>query len=182
MPDLNFRLGVKTDPTQYRFSYQWLFGVLSEEGVSRVQLGTFFEIYQLTDDYFLRLRRQAEDAGIRIHSIFTAHRELGGFFIDEPGWEATARRNFERLIEVGSLVGAQSVGSNPGSVYRDRMDDKRRGLECYLRHMKELMEFAHEKGLSWLGIEPMSCQAEPPTLPDESGNYPLPIPGVTTFL
>jgi len=167
LADLNFRLGVKTDPTQYRFSYQWLFGVLSEEGVSRVQLGTFFEIYQLPDDYFLRLRRQAEDAGIRIHSIFTAHRELGGFFIDEPGWEATARRNFERLIEVGSLVGAQSVGSNPGSVYRDRMDDKRRGLECYLRHMKELMEFAHEKGLSWLGIEPMSCQAEPPTLPDE---------------
>lgn len=167
LADLTLQLGVKTDPAQYRFSYQWLFRLLAEEGVSFVQLGTFFEVYQLPDEYFLQLRRQAEDLGIRISSIFTAHRELGGFFNDEPGWEAVARKNFERLIEVGALVGAQSVGSNPGAVYRDRMGLKRRGIECYLRHMKELMAFAHEKGVPWLGIEPMSCLAEPPTLPEE---------------
>ncbi len=167
MADLTLQLGVKTDPTQYRFSYPWLFRLLAQEGVRYVQLGTFFEVYQLPDEYFVQLRRQAEDAGVRIHSIFTAHRELGGFFIDDPGWEAVARRNFERLIEVGSLVGAQSVGSNPGSVYRDRMGTKRRGVECYLRHMKELMEFAHQRDIAWLGIEPMSCLAEPPTLPEE---------------
>ena len=167
MADLTLQLGIKTDPAQYRFSYQWLFRLLAEEGVRHVQLGTFFEIYQLPDEYFLQLRRRAEDLGIRIHSIFTAHRELGGFFIDEPGWERVARRNFERLIEVGSLLGAQSVGSNPGAAYRDLMGTKPRGIECYLRHMKELMQFAHEKGVPWLGIEPMSCLAEPPTLPEE---------------
>ncbi len=167
MADLSLQLGVKTDPTQYRYSYEWLFRLISEEGVSCVQLGTFFEVYQLPDDYFVQLRRHAEDVGIQIRSIFTAHRELGGFFIDQPGWEAVARRNFERLIEVGSLVGAQSVGSNPGAVYRDRMGTKQQGIDCYLRHMKELMEFAHEKGVPWLAIEPMSCLAEPPTLPDE---------------
>lgn len=167
MADLTLQLGVKTDPAQYRFSYPWLFRLLAEEGVHHVQLGTFFEIYQLPDEYFLQLRRQAEDSGVRIHSIFTAHRELGGFLIDEPGWETVARRSFERLIRVGSLLGAQSVGSNPGAVYRDRMGSKRRGVECYLRHMKELMEIAHRQGVPWLVIEPMSCLAEPPTLPDE---------------
>jgi len=167
LADLSLQLGVKSDPAQYRFSYQWLFRLLAEEGVHYVQLGTFFEVYQLPDEYFLQLRRQAEDAGVRIRSVFTAHRELGGFFVDEPGWEATARRNFQRLIEVGALLGAQSVGSNPGAVYRDRMKTKKRGLKCYIKHMKQLMEFAHHKGVPWLGIEPMSCLAEPPTLPEE---------------
>lgn len=167
MADLTLQLGVKTDPTQYRFSYPWLFRLLAEEEIRYVQLGTFFEIYRLPDEYFLRLRREAEDLGVRIHSIFTAHRELGGFLVDEPGWEAVARRSFERLIEVGSLVGARSVGSNPGAVYRDRMGTKRRGVECYVQHMKELMEFAQQQGVPWLVIEPMSCLAEPPTLPDE---------------
>jgi ribulose-phosphate 3-epimerase len=167
LADLTLRLGVKTDPTEYRFSYPWLFRLLAEEGLQYVQLGTFFEIYQLPDEYFLQLRREAEDSGVRIHSIFTAHRELGGFLIDQPGWETVARRSFERLIQVGSLLGAHSVGSNPGAVYRDRMGSKRRGVECYLRHMKDLMGLAHELGVPWLVIEPMSCLAEPPTLPEE---------------
>ena len=167
MPNLTLELGAKTDPAEYRFSYEWLFRLLAEEGVRFVQLGTFFEIYQLPDEYFLHLRRQAEDLGVCIQSIFTAHRELGGFFVEEAGWEAVARQNYERLIKVGSLLGHRSVGSNPGAVYRDRLGLKRRGTERYLRHMKELMEYAHEKGVPWLTIEPMSCLAEPPTLPDE---------------
>jgi len=165
--DLILELGVKTDPVEYRFSYEWLFRLLAEEGIGCVQLGTFFEIYQLPDEYFHRLRRQADDLGIAIASIFTSHRELGGFFIDEPGWETVARRNYERLIEIGSLVGARSVGSSPGGVYRDRMGSKKPGLERYMRHMKELMSIAHQHGIHWLTIEPMSCLAEPPTLPDE---------------
>ena len=164
---LTLQLGVKTDPAEYRFSYEWLFRLMAEEGVGYAQLGTFFEVYQLPDEYFIQLRRQAEDLGVRIHSIFTAHRELGGFFIDDPGWEGVARRNFERLIEVSSLLGAKSVGSNPGAVYRDRMGVKKQGIECYLKHMKELMGYAHEKGVQWLTMEPMSCRAEPPTLPEE---------------
>ena len=164
---LTLKLGIKTDPVQYRFSYEWLFRLMAEEGIEYAQLGTFFEVYQLPDEYFIQLRRQAENLGVRIHSIFTAHRELGGFFIDDPGWEGVARRNFERLIEVGSLLGVKSVGSNPGAVYRDRMGTKKKGIECYLKHMKELMGYAHEKGVPWLAMEPMSCRAEPPTLPEE---------------
>lgn len=164
---LPLRLGVKSDPIEYRYSHEWLFRLLADEGIDLVQIGSHFEMYQLPDEFFLELRQQAENYGIRLASMFTAHRELGGFFRSEPGYEQVARRNFERKIEIGGLLGAESVGSNPGAVMRDQMGTKAEGTACYIRHMKELMHFAKEQGVSWLTIEPMSCLAEPPTLPDE---------------
>jgi ribulose-phosphate 3-epimerase len=167
MNELKLELGVKTDPIEYRYSFPWLFKLLADEGVRFVQLGSFFEVYQLPDEFFIELRQQADEHGIKVGSLFTAHRELGGFFREEPGFESVARRNFERFIEVGGLLGADSVGSNPGAVMRDRMQSKSHGTACYVRHMKELMTLAHERGVKWLTIEPMSCLAEPPTLPEE---------------
>jgi ribulose-phosphate 3-epimerase len=167
MKKLALSLGVKADPIQYRYSYEWLFRLMSQEGVHCLQLGSFFEVYQLPDEWFVRLRRQADEFGIQITSLFTTHRELGGFFQSDPEWVAVARRNFERYIEVGALLGASSVGHNPGSVLRDRMGTKPQGWETYLHHMKELMVFAHERGVPYLMMEPMSCLAEPPTLPEE---------------
>lgn len=164
---VQLRLGVKTDPIEYRYSHAWLFRLLADEGVRFVQLGTHFELYQLPNAFFEQLRRDADDAGVEIDSAFTAHRELGGFFREEPGYEQVARRNFERYIEVGAILGCKSIGSNPGAVMRDRMGFKARGIACYVKHMKELLHFAHERGVRWLTIEPMSCLAEPPTLPDE---------------
>jgi len=164
---LQLLLGVKTDPIEYRYSYPWLFRLAAEEGVEYIQLGSTFEFYLLPDDFFHWLREQAEKAGVRIYSLFTAHRELGGFFRNEPGWESVARRMFERYIQIGGILGAQSVGHNPGAVLRDEMHTKPQGIARYLKHLKELMHFAHEQGIPWLTIEPMSCLAEPPTLPDE---------------
>ena len=164
---VKLHLGVKSDPIEYRYSHPWLFRLLADEGISRVQIGAHFELYQLPDEFFHQLRGQAEGAGIRLGSVFTAHRELGGFFREEPGYERVARRNFERLIEVGQLLGATSIGSNPGAVLRDRMEYKPAGLACYMRHMKELMHFAAAHDVEWLTIEPMSCLAEPPTMPEE---------------
>ncbi|CEK18095.1 ribulose-phosphate 3-epimerase [Chthonomonas calidirosea] len=164
---LSLALGVKTDPIEYRYSFQWLFRLLQEEDIHLVQLGTFFELYHLPDDAFLQLRAEAEAHGVCIRSLFTAHRELGGFFRKEAGYEQVARRCYERLIEVGALLGALSVGSNPGAVMRDEIDFKPDGLARYIRHMKELMHYAYEKGVRWLTIEPMSCLAEPPATPEE---------------
>lgn len=166
-PKLALHLGVKADPIAYRYSYDWLFRLMAEEDVRYLQIGTFFEIYQLPDVWFVDLRERAQAYGIVIDSVFTAHRELGGFFRLEPGWEQVARKNFERLIEVGALLGARSVGHNPGAVLRDKMEDKAEGLWRYGENMKELMHHAHQHGLECLCIEPMSCLAEPPTLPIE---------------
>lgn len=164
---LNLQVGLKSDPVEYRYSYEWLFRLMAEEDVRHLQLGTFFELYHLPDESLLELREQAGRAGVRISSLFSSHRELGGFLRHEPGWESVARRCYERLIRVGGLLGADSVGANAGSVMRDRLDFKPEGIRRYLGHMRELMEYAHEHGLAWLTIEPMSCLAEPPTLPEE---------------
>ena len=167
MKPTTFSLGVKADPIEYRYSYEWLFRLMQQEGVTQLQLGSFFEVYQLPDEWFHQLRRQADDFGIQIASLFTTHRELGGFFHEDPAWAAVTRRNFERYIQIGAILGASAVGHNPGAVLRDRMGTKSRGWASYLRHMQELMVYAHEHGVPYLTIEPMSCTAEPPTLPEE---------------
>lgn len=163
---MQFHLGVKSDPILYRYSYPWLFRLMADLGVRHLQLGTFFELYQLPDSFFHRLRAQAADHGIAISSVFTAHRELGGWFQGDE-WVGVARRNTERLIEVAGLLGARSAGHNPGAVLRDRMGTKREGWATYVRHMHELLHFAHQHGVSELTIEPMSCEAEPPCSPEE---------------
>lgn len=167
MSALTLAVGVKSDPIEYRYSFAWLFRLMQEEGVQNLQLGTFFELYLLPEETFHQLRAQAQAHGVRVRSLFTAHRELGGFFRREPGYEQVARRCYERLIEVGAWLGAQSVGSNPGAVLRDEREEKKKGLARYVRHMKELMHYAREKGVSWLTIEPMSSWAEPPSYPEE---------------
>lgn len=160
-------IGVKSDPIEYRYSFEWLLDLMAEEGACLLQLGSFLELYQLDDSFFADLRAFAESRGITIASVFTAHRELGGFFIDDSRWHRVARKNYERLIDVAALVGASHCGSNPGAAWRDAPDAKRKGVRVYLDHMKELMHYAHAHVVQCLLIEPMSCLAEPPTLPDE---------------
>ena len=164
---LTLHLGVKTDPIVYRFSHEWLFGLMAEEGVTRAQIGSFFEMYHLPDEWFEQLAQQAERAGVAIVSVFTAHRELGGFFWGDPAWEQVARRNFERLIEIGAILGVSSAGHNPGAVPRDRMQSKEECINRYLHQMQELLHVAHHHGIRNLTFETMSCLAEPPSLPEE---------------
>ena len=165
------QLGLKTDCIETRFSFDWLFDILADEGIRNVQIGSFYELYVLEDSYFTDLRAKAESRGLKIKSVFTAHRELGGFFVGDPRMERAARKGFERLIEVGALVGADYVGSNPGAIYRDQPAKKDAGTACYLRHLKELSRKAKSLGLKALTMEPMSCLAEPPTTPDEMRHY-----------
>jgi ribulose-phosphate 3-epimerase len=171
MSTCSFALGVKSDPILYRYSYGWLFRLMAEEGVHHLQLGTFCELYHLPDAFFTRLRAQAADHGIAISSVFTAHRELGGYFMagDDQGaeWVAVARRNHERLIAIAGLLGARSAGHNPGAVPRDLLGSKRRGWDGYVTHLQQLLACAHRHGVAELTVEPMSCAAEPPTSPQE---------------
>jgi ribulose-phosphate 3-epimerase len=164
---LKLELGIKSDPIEYRYSFEWLFSLMQRMGIRHLQLGSFFELYHLDDGYFLDLRELAATYEVRISSVFTAHRELGGFFAGDPRMEQVARRSYERLIRVASLLGARYVGSNPGAVYRDRMDEKAQGISRYISHLEELSALARSLGIEALTIEPMSCLAEPPTTPGE---------------
>jgi ribulose-phosphate 3-epimerase len=160
-------LGIKSDPIHCRYSYDWLFALMKELDVRYLQLGSFPELYDLEDDFFLSLKERANGWNVVIKSCFTSYRELGGFFSGDQYLRRVARRNYERYIEIAALVGADSVGSNPGSVYRDRLKTKKQGIRIYLDNMKELMGLAFERGLKYLSIEPMSSLAEPPSLPEE---------------
>ncbi len=165
---LALHVGVKTDPVEYRYSYAWLFKLMAEEGVFHAQLGSFFELYQLPDDYFVQLKNEAAACGVTISSIFTAHRELGGFFrFEHPAWAEVTRRNYRRLIQIAALLQVRCVGSNAGAVLRDQMHHKQEGMQRYLEFMHEMQAYAHQCGVTCLTIEPMSCLAEPPTLPAE---------------
>ena len=160
-------LGIKSDPIEYRYSYDWLFDLMSDYEITYLQLGSFFELYFLEDRFFHELRDKAERKNICIKSCFSAHRELGGFLTGDPYFEKATRTCFERYIHVGEILGVDYLGANMGAVYRDKMDEKAAGIERYVRHMKELVSLAKTSGIQAMTIEPMSCTAEPPSFPEE---------------
>jgi len=164
---MKLSLGIKSDPVQYRYSYEWLFGLMKRTGIQYLQLGSFFEMLLLEDEFFLELREKAEKYGIRIKSIFSAYREMAGFYSGNAWLEKTARTIYEKYIHIGSILGSDYVGTCAGSVNRDSMDYKERGIQIYLNHMKELIHLAKEQGLKGLSMEVMSCSAEPPSTPKE---------------
>lgn len=168
---MQMELGLKSDPIESRYSFEWLFELLEDLGVRNLQLGTFPEMFTLEDGWFLDLRAKAERRGVRIRSCFTTHRDMGGFFLEDPYRQRASRRMLERFIRIGALVGAEWVGGNPGCVPRDLMDSKQRGIDRYLSQTSELMGLARREGLQWLALEPMSCLAEPPTLPEELDRF-----------
>ncbi len=164
---MKLHLGVKSDPIEYRYTFDWLFGVMAEFGLRRLQLGSFFAMYEVEDAWFTELRKRAEKKQVRISSFFTSHRELGGFMSGDPHLEAATRRSWERLIHLASITGADSAGSSAGPVMRDRPGTREAGIQCYFRHIKELSLLARRKGLSALTVEPMSSVFEFPATPEE---------------
>jgi ribulose-phosphate 3-epimerase len=164
---MNFHLGLKTDPIETRYSYPWLFDLLAEEGIRHVQIGSFFELYNLEPGWFEQLKREAAQRNLILKSLFTAHRELGGFFYGDPYMERAARVGCERFLHAAALLGVEYCGWNPGAIHRDKPESKAAGLACFHRHLHELMHMAHGLGLKALALEPMSCLAEPPSTPDE---------------
>ena len=164
---MTFHLGIKSDPIEYRYSYDWLFSFMQRKQIRFLQLGTFFELYHLADDWFYELSDGAARYDVRIKSCFTAHRELGGFFSGNVHMARVGRRCYERLIEVASLLGADFAGSNPGAVLRDMPETKHDGIARYLNHLDELSHIAATRGLNGITMEPMSSLFEPPSTPEE---------------
>jgi ribulose-phosphate 3-epimerase len=164
---MTVRLGVKSDPIENRYSFDWLFGVMKDFRVDRLQMGSSFATFTADEDWFRRLRGAAEKKGIRIASVFTSHREMGGWGSGDPSLEATARWGWERLIRVAALVGADSAGSSAGILMRDQPERRARGRECFFANMKDLMRFARQEGLRTITIEPMSSVWEYPSTPEQ---------------
>jgi hypothetical protein len=163
---MTVHLGVKSDPIESRYSFEWLFDLMSGCGVHRLQMGSSFPVFFAADDHFRGLRRAAESRGIRITSMFSSHRELGFANVD-PLLDDATRRGWERMIHVASLVGAESFGSNACLVLRDQPRSREPGLRKFSEHMKGLLAVAREAGLQALTLEPMSSLYELPSTPEE---------------
>ena len=90
---------------------------MAEEGVTRLQLGTFFELYSLPDEWCLRLKKQADDFGVTIDSIFTAHQMGGCRMTHDPSSRVVGTdhrvEGFENLYVVDGSVLPTSLGVNP---------------------------------------------------------------------
>ncbi|MFI5368841.1 MAG: hypothetical protein ACHQ1F_07490, partial [Spirochaetia bacterium] len=81
---MTVHLGVKSDPIESRYSFEWLFDIMRDQGIHRLQIGTSYPTFSAEDEYFRKLRAQAEKKDVRINSLFTSHRELGGFASGDP--------------------------------------------------------------------------------------------------
>jgi len=164
---MTLSLGIKSDPIQYRYSYNWLFRLMKKNDLKHMQLGSFFELYSVDLQYFKDLKAEADEYDVQISSCFTAHRELGGFLTGNQYLTESAFNNYKRYIDVAGVLGSDYIGSNPGAVYRDTPHLKDEAIRCYLHNMEKLMAYAFDHGIKALTIEPMSCSMEPPTTPDE---------------
>jgi hypothetical protein len=164
---MTVHLGVKSDPIENRYSFEWLFDVMRDLGVRRMQMGSSFATFSADDGYFLELREKAEARQIDIASVFTSHRELGGFASGDPFLEDASRRGWERLIHVAVLLGARSAGSNAGIAMRDQPHLRERGIRSFLDNIPGLLAAARAAGLEALTVEPMSSVFEFPSTPEE---------------
>jgi sugar phosphate isomerase/epimerase len=164
---MKVHVGVKSDPIESRYSYEWLFDLLRGLGIQRVQLGTTYSVYQAADGYFRQLRKSAEKRGVRISSVFSAHRDFIGFAGGDPYLEEASMKGWRRLIEVAALVGADSAGANGFFVMRDQPQTKEAGAATFTKNMKELLPLAGKAGLKAITVEPMSSVYEWPATPEE---------------
>ena len=164
---MKVHLGVKSDPIESRFSFEWLFDVMRGMGIHRLQVGTSYPIFSAEDEYFRKLRGQAEKKDVRITSLFTSHRELGGFASGDPLLEQGARRGWERIIHVAALLWADSAGSNAGITMRDQPHLRERGIRLFFDSVKGLLRTARSAGLKALTVEPMSSVWEYPSTASE---------------
>ena len=159
-------LGVKSDPIVARYSFDWLFDLMKEHGIHRLQMGSSFPFWFAADDWFRGLRRSAEARSIWISSTFSSFRELGFANADRLLDEAVLG-GWKRAIHVAALVGAESFGSNACLVLRDKPQSREPGLRTFIESMRVLLAAARSAGLKALTIEPMSSLYEVPSTPDE---------------
>ena len=102
---MTVHVGVKSDPIENRYSFDWLFGLMAEQHVGWLQLGSSFPFFHAEAEWFRDLSRRAERRGIRIESTYSSYREMTGFFAADPHLEAASRFAWERLIQVAVVGG-----------------------------------------------------------------------------
>jgi hypothetical protein len=164
---MRVHLGVKSDPIESRYSFDWLFGIMNDCGVDRLQYGSSIATLVADDEYLRGLRRRAEKRGIRIESLFSCIREFGGFGSGDPALARATIRYWRALIHAAAVLGASSAGTNASVTLRDRPAGRDEGIARFFAEAPGLMAYARAEGLAAVTTEPMSSVWEYPSTPDE---------------
>jgi hypothetical protein len=168
---MKFHIGIKSDPIQNRYSYEWLFGLMNSLGIKFLQLGAFLEMPQVDDGFYRDLNKKAEHYDIKIKSVYATYRATAGFFSKDRYLREAARKIYESYIHAGSILGVDYVGANAGATYQDHPEYKQSGIQCYLSNMKDLMHLAHKSGIKALTAEILCSYSEPPSTPEEIDRF-----------
>lgn len=164
---MTVHLGVKSDPIESRYSFDWLFGIMNDCGVDRLQYGSSIATLVADDEYLRGLRQRAEKRGIRIESLFSSIREFGGFGSGDPALARATIRYWRALIHAASVLGASSAGTNASVTLRDRPASRDVGIARFFAEAPGIMAYARAEGLSAVTTEPMSSVWEYPSTPAE---------------
>jgi hypothetical protein len=175
---MTVHVGVKSDPIESRYSFDWLFGIMKDCGVERMQYGSSLATLVADDEYLRGLRGRAEKRGIRIDSLFSSIREFGGFASGDPALSRATVRFWRKLIHAASILGAASAGTNASVTMRDRPESREPGIARFLAEAPGLMVYARSEGLSALTTEPMSSVWEYPSTPEELASLGTSMDGV----
>ena len=135
---MKVHIGIKSDPIQNRYSYEWLFGLMRSLDINYLQLGGFLEMPLIDDGFYRDLRKQAEHYNIKIKSLYATYRVTAGFSSQNRYFEEAARKIYEVYIHAGNILGVDYVGANAGVAYRDHPEYKQNGIKCYFSNMKKL--------------------------------------------
>lgn len=175
---MKVHLGVKSDPIEGRYSFDWLFGIMRECGVDRLQYGSSTAALLVDDEYFRGLRRRAETRGIRIESLFSCIREFGGLGSGDPALAHATIRFWRALIHAAAVLGASSAGTNASVTLRDRPASREEGIDRFFAEAPGLMAYARAEGLAAVTTEPMSSVWEYPSTPEELESLGRTLDGV----
>lgn len=113
-----------------------------------------------------RLRHACDEAGLRIHSVFTGLAAYSSNLMLGP---ASAERGhgfrfWEEAIQFAGMLGARSFGGHVGSLSRHDADDDARRRELWAElqdRLGQLARSASQQGLESLLVENMACDREP---------------------
>ena len=140
---MTLHLGVKSDPIESRYSFDWLFDLMKGCGVHRLQMGTLVPGLLRGGRSFPRTA--ALGGGTRDPDHQHVHIPPGARVRQRrSAARRCRRRGWERMIHVAALVGAECVGSNACVVLRDQpADPGARACGPSSQNMKELLGIAH---------------------------------------
>tara|TARA_Y100000310_G_scaffold338090_1_gene426830 strand:+ start:1667 stop:2575 length:909 start_codon:yes stop_codon:yes gene_type:complete len=166
----NLKLGINTGFALNRFPLpeEWMRIIGEDLGIKYVQLTADLLNpslgEEIVNDHVQRIKNLSQKYGVKIDSVMTgAFTRVNHFSHPDLQVRRYWINWFKKFIDLGVELGATNMSSHFGIMgYYDVRDPvrKEQALNLTVSAWKELAEYAHSKGMSYLSWEPMSIPRE----------------------